>query len=167
VGAVGLAMTDDALVVECLGAKIVEGSSCGDQRVGDCLAGRFADTQLDAGWVDALLLGEVLAGVEGAFCTGARLLLRIRVADDDQPRISLLIEGESDVVEAALGFVVDANWATLITREAQAAELLGLRNDWGRGSGDDDLRGGLRGLAEIIDCVAGDGDGARAKAGGD
>ena len=156
--AVGLTVTDDALVVEGLGIQIVECGASGYQRVGDGLAGRLADSQLDAGWVDALLLGKVLAGVEGTFGAGARLLLRIGVADDDQSRITLLIECESDVVEAALGFVIDTNWATQVAREAEAAERLGLRNDRDRRCGDDDFGGRLGALAEVVDSIAGDRD---------
>jgi hypothetical protein len=63
-----------------------------------------------------------LASVEGTFGCSGWLLLRIRVADDDQPCVGLLIESEGDVVEAALGFVIDADGAALITCKAQAAE---------------------------------------------
>ena len=167
VGAVGLTVTDNGLVVEGLGAEVVEGCAGGDEGVGDGLAGGVADAELDAGWVDSLFLREVLASVEGTFGGGGGLLLRIRVADDDEAGVGLLIEGEGDVVEAALGFVIDADGATLITREAQAAEGLGLRNDGCGRRGDGDFGGGLCSLAEVVYRVAGDGDDAGAEAGGD
>lgn len=80
--------------------------------------------------------------------------------------VGLLLEGEGDVVEAALGFVIDAYGAAKITSKAQAAERLGLRYDGNDGSRDDDVGSGLGALAEVVDDVARDGDGTGTEAGG-
>jgi hypothetical protein len=159
-------MTDDGLLVEGMRVQIVEDGAGRDQGVGDGLAGGLTDPQLDAGWIDALLLRQVLARVERTFGSSVGFLRRCRVAYDDQPGVCLLVQSEGDVIQAALGFVVDAYGATLIASKAETAELLGLWKDRDRRSCDDDVGGGLGALAEIIDNVAGYGNGAGAKARG-
>ena len=79
--------------------------------------------------------------------------------------VGLLAEREGDIVKAALRFVVDAHGATAIACEAQAAEVLSLRHRDDR-SRDDDVGGCLRGLSEIVNKVACDGDGHWAQARG-
>jgi hypothetical protein len=160
-------VTDDGLFIEGVGVEVIEGCTGGNQRVGYGLAVGFADEQFNAGRIDALLLGEVLPGVEGALGSRIRLLLRIRIAYHDEASVGLLIQGQSNVVEAALGFVIDSHGATKISCKAEAAEWLGLGYDgdgWGRNH---DVGGCLGGLAEIVDHVAGYGDGAWTEAGGD
>jgi hypothetical protein len=53
---VRLSVTDDGLVIECVGVQIVEDGACRNQRVGHCLAGGFADTEFDTGRINTLLL---------------------------------------------------------------------------------------------------------------
>ena len=151
-------MPDDGFFVEFVGVLIVEGCACGNQRVGHDHPGGWADAEFDAGGINTLFLNQVLTGVEGALCGGLGLLIRRRVANHDEVGVGLLRKREGDVVEAALGFVVDAFRATAIACEAQAAERLGLRggND---GRSDDDVGGRFGGLSEIVDQVAGNGDG--------
>ena len=155
-------MTDDGLFVEGVGLLIVEDCARRDEGVRNGLAGGSADPELDAGRIDALFLNQVLASIERAFGGCFGLLLRRRVADHNQPGIGLLRERQSDVIEAALGFVVDAHGATDITTEGQAAELLDLRDDGDERRCDDDVGGRLGGLSEIVDDVAGNRDRAGA-----
>ena len=80
--------------------------------------------------------------------------------------VGLLREGEGDVIEAALGLIVDTYGPTAIASEGDAAQRLCLghdRDDW---RSDDDIGGRLGGLAEIVHNIAGDGDGARTQASG-
>jgi hypothetical protein len=165
--AVRLPVTHDALVIEGVGVEVVVDGACWDQRVGYSLAGWLTDAEFDAGWIDTLLLRQVLTGVEGTFGGSFGLLLRIRVANHHEAGIGLLVEGQGDVIEAALGFVVYADGATLIAGEAEAAKSLSLWDDGNRRGGDDDVGRGLRGLAEIVDHVTSHGNGAWAEAGGD
>ena len=47
------------------------------------------------------------------------------LADDDEPGGGLAVEGEGDVVKAALGFVVDADGTLAVTVEGDGAEAAG------------------------------------------
>jgi len=91
--AIGLPMANDGLLIESLGVRAVEDGTRRNQRIGNGLAGGLADPQFNAGGIDALLLGQVLPCVEGAFSSGGRLLAGCRVSHDDEPCIGLLIEG--------------------------------------------------------------------------
>ena len=75
--AVGLAVADDGLLIEGVGVRVIEGCAGWDEGVGDGLTGGCADAEFDAGGVDALLLHEVLAGIEGTFSSRLRLLLGV------------------------------------------------------------------------------------------
>ncbi len=165
-GAVGLTVANDGLLIERVGRGVVEESAGWDEGVGDGLVGCLAGADFDARWVDALLLDEVLAFVEGALGGESWLLAWGLVADDDQAGIGLLAEGEGNVVEAAFGFVVDAHGTFGVAREADAAEVLGRwRRRHGR-SGEDDVGGGGQGVVGVVGHGAGNGDGAGAEAGG-
>ena len=155
-------MADDGLLVEGVGVGGGEGCACWDQGIGYSLLGGGSGPQFDACFVDTLFLNEILTGVESTLGSGLGLLIRRRVANDHEVRVGLLREGEGDVVKAALGFVVDANGATVVTSECEGAEGLRLRGHGNDGRRDDDVGGGLGGLAEIVHDVAGYGDGARA-----
>ena len=102
---------------------------------------------------------EVLADVEGALGCGFGTLVGGGVADDDEARVGLLVQGEADVVEAALGFVVDSDRTGLVALEGDSAKRGGPRNDGKRGALDVDERGVGGCLAEVVDQVAGDRDG--------
>jgi len=82
-------------------------------------------------------------------------------ADDHQFGGGLAIEGQSDLVEATLGFVVDADRTLPVALEGDAAEIDDCRRwrRWWCCDGDRCIGGPL--FAEVVDDVAGDGDGAR------
>jgi hypothetical protein len=165
--AVGLSVTDDAFVIEGVGVEVVVDGACRDQRAGYGLSGWLADAEFNAGWIDTLLLREVLACVEGTFGGCFGLLLRIRVADHHEAGIGLLVQGQGDVIEASLGFVVYADGATSIAGEAEAAQSLGLWDDGSWRGSNDDVGRCFRSFAEIVDHATGHGNGARAESGGD
>ena len=151
-------MPGDGLFVEGVGVRAVEGCACRNQRVVHDLTCVWADAQFDTGGINTLFLNQVLTRVEGTLCCGVGLLIRGRVADHDEVGVGLLGKCEGYVVEAALGFVVDTHGTTAIACEAQAAEVLGLRNR-NDGRRDDDVGGCLGGLSEIVDEIASDSDG--------
>ncbi len=61
------------------------------------------------GGVDTFLIGEVLFDVEVALGCGIWGFVGSVPSDYDQPGGSVAVEGEGDLVEAALGLVVDAD----------------------------------------------------------
>ena len=99
------------------------------------LTGLGTSPNLDAGGIDALLLDQVVLGVDGALCCQLRTLLLVgcRVANHNSSGIRLTLQVESDVIQAGLGFVVDASRTALVTIEVDRAERLrlGLRR-WRR-----------------------------------
>ena len=88
------------------------------------------------------------------------------LADNNQLGGRLAIEGEGDLVEAALGLVVDADGTLSVALERDAAEIAYLRRwRWWRScDGDGGVGGGL--FAQVVDDVASDVDGAWRCAGG-
>jgi hypothetical protein len=137
-------VANDGLLVEGVGIRVIEGCACRNQDVGHGLIGKCACAELNAGWIDTLFLDQVLTSVECALGRGLRLLARRRVPDHHEVGVSLLREGEGDVIEAALGFVVDAYGSTTVACKAEAAQRLGLGDDGDDRRGDDDV-GGRRG----------------------
>jgi hypothetical protein len=138
-------MPNDGLLIKGVGVWVLEDSTCRNQGVGYGLACWAADPQLDAGRIDTFLLHEVLAGIECTFGSGIGLFCRIGVANHDQVGIGLLLEGESDVVEAALGLVVDTDGSFAVTIEGDRAEVLcrGRRRDRRSVDADRGCSGGL------------------------
>ena len=87
-------------------------------------AARFAaGTQLDAGRIDTLLVSEVLRDVEISLRCGIRCFIGRVSADDHQLGGGLAVEGESDVIEATFGFVVDADRTLSVALKGDAAEV--------------------------------------------
>ncbi len=88
------------------------------------------------------------------------------LADNNQLGRRLAIEGKSDLIEATLGFVVDADGALSVALEGDAAEIAYLRRGrrWRSRDGDRSVGGGL--FAQVVDDVAGDVDGSWRCAGG-
>src|SRR6266550_6395466 len=82
------------------------------------------------------------------------------LADNNQLGRRLAIEGEGDLIEAALGFVVDADGTLSVALEGDAAEITYLRRwrRWRSRDGDRGVGGGL--FAQVVDDVACDVDGA-------
>jgi hypothetical protein len=86
-------VTNDGLFVEGVGVLVVEDCACGDKRVSNSLTSGTADSQFNAGRIDAFLLNQVLASIQRAFSGGFGFLLGSRVADHNQPGVGLLREG--------------------------------------------------------------------------
>jgi hypothetical protein len=82
-----------------------------------------ASAQLDAGGVDTLFLREVLRNVEVSLGRGVRRFIGRMLADDNQLGRRLAIEGKGDLIEAALGFVIDADGTFSVALEGDAAEI--------------------------------------------
>src|ERR1700730_15881712 len=82
------------------------------------------------------------------------------LANNNQFGRGLAIEGEGDLVEAALGFVVDADGTLSVALEGDAAEIDHRRRwrGWRSCDGDRRVGGGL--FTQIVDNVAGYVDGA-------
>src|SRR6266851_893729 len=158
--AVGRAVTFDRAGVEGGGAAEVEAGTGRYEGVFDDAAGVAAGAQLDAGGVDALLLCEVLLYVEGALGGRVGLLIGGVFADDDELGGGVAVEGEGDLVEAALGLVVDADGTLAVALEGDTAEAAWLRRRWGRRRRNGDRGGGCGLFAQVVDYVAGDDDGA-------
>jgi len=73
------------------------------------------------------------------------------LANDNQLGRGLAIEGKGDLIEATLGFVVDADWALAVAIEGNAAEIAYLRRGRGWWSRDRDRRVGGGLFAEVVD----------------
>src|SRR5882724_7975582 len=87
-------------------------------------------------------------------------------ADDNELGRRFAVKGEGDLIEAALGFVVDAYGTLSVALEGDATEIAYLRRwrRWRSRDGDRSVGGGL--FAQVVDDVAGDVDGAWRCAGG-
>ena len=106
----------------------VEGGSGGNEVVFYFVDRLGAGTDRDAGCVDALLLDQVVLGVDRALSSevvnrGRMLLLalgwsflRSCFTNHDYRRIRLLLGVQCYFVEAGLGFVVDAGWTLGVTK---------------------------------------------------
>src|SRR6266851_326323 len=88
------------------------------------------------------------------------------LADNNQLGRRLAIEGEGDLIEAALGFVVDADGTFSVALEGDAAEIAHLRRGRGGRSRDGDRGVGDDLFSQVVDDVAGDVDCAWRCAGG-
>ena len=100
-----------------------EGRSRRYQDAVETAAGFAAGAQLDAGGIDTFLLREVLRDVEVSLGCGIRCLIGRMSADDNQLGGGLAVEGQGDLVEATLGFVVDADGTLPVALEGDAAEI--------------------------------------------
>jgi len=82
------------------------------------------------------------------------------LADNNQLGRGLAIEGEGNLIEATLGFVVDAYGTLSVALEGDAAEIgvPAAGRGWRSRDGDRSVGGGL--FAQVVDDVAGDVDGA-------
>jgi hypothetical protein len=159
-------VTDDRVLVEGVRIGAVKVSSRWHQGVADKSSWHRARANFDTRAVDTFLLHKVLSSVERALCACFRMLVRRGVSDHHELRASLLLHGQSYVVKAALRLVVYARRAAAVSLEADVAEVLRLRNGWGRRNGQGNLSVCLRTLTKIIDDVASDGDRRCGKAGG-
>jgi hypothetical protein len=153
--------------IEGVGVAGSEGRAGGDQDVVEAAIEVAAGAHLNARGIDTLFLSEVLRDVESALRCGIRCFIGRMLADNNQFGGRVAVEGESNLVKAALGLVVDANRPFSIAFEGDAAEAA---RQWcyrGRRScdGDRGVRGGL--LAEVVDDVASNVDCAWRRAGGD
>src|SRR5882757_2537445 len=112
----------------------VEGGTGRNQVVLHLLTGFCTSPNLDAGGINALLLDQVVLGVDGALRCNLRTLFLVgcRVANHNSSRIRLTLQVEGYVIQAGLGFVVDASRTALVTIEIDRAERLrlGLRRRW-------------------------------------
>src|SRR6201996_2399962 len=113
---------------------VVEVGASRNQIVLFLLASLAASPNLDTGGIDALLLNQVVLGVDGALRSQLRTLFLVccRVANHNSSRIRLTLQVEGYVIQAGLGFVVDAARTALVTIEVDRAERLrlGLRRRW-------------------------------------
>src|SRR5262249_21622847 len=115
------------------------------------LTGFGTSPDLDTGGINALLLDQVVLRVDSALRCHLRTLLLIgcRVANHNSSRIRLTLQVEGYVIQAGLGFVVDASRTALVTIEVDRAERLrlGLRRWWRRFHVD---RAGRRGSLTLV-----------------
>src|ERR1700749_4072520 len=139
---------------------VVEVGASRNQVVLFLLASLAASPNLDPGGIDALLLNQVVLGVDGALRSQLRTLFLAccRVANHNSSRIRLTLQVEGYVIQAGLGFVVDAARTALVTIEVDRAERLrlGLRRRWRLLDVDRSRRRSR--LALVIRHVAGHGD---------
>lgn len=159
-------MTNDRVLIKGPSARALEVCSRRDQGIADEPPRHRTYANLDTRAVDTLFLYQVLTSVEGALCTGLGMFIRRGVADYHQLRTRLLLHGERDVVETALGFVVDSQRPTAIAIKADMAEILRLRNNRRGWNGQSDLRVCLSSLTKVINDVARDGDRGSSKSRG-
>src|SRR6185437_1242368 len=109
---------------------------------------------------------QILPGIECAFCTGFRMLIRCGVSEHHETRTRLLLHGEGDVIEAVLCLVIDPRRAASITFKGYMAEVLRFSNSRRPRDCERDLGICLRSLAKIVDDIACDSDRCRGKSGG-
>src|ERR1700730_10967287 len=106
--------------IEGVGVAWSEDRSRGHEDVVEAASQIAASAQLDAGWVDTLFLREVLRNVEGSLGRGVRCFLGGMLADNNPLVRRLAMEGKGDFIEAALGFVVDADGTFSVALEGDA-----------------------------------------------
>ncbi len=84
--------------------------TCGNQDVVHLLGILGSGEDLDAGSIDALLLYQVVLGVDGALCGELRtiLLAAAGVADYIEGSVRGALQVQCEVIEASLAFVVHA-----------------------------------------------------------
>src|SRR6202453_3178865 len=117
----------------------------------------------DPGSINALLRHQVVLRIDSSLSGQlvSSLFIGSRLANQYRGGISLLLQVESDVIEASLSLVVDASRAALVTIKADRAKRLGLRCRRWRRSFDTDRRGASSRLTLVILYRAGNRDRAR------
>ena len=129
---VGLPLPLHRVRIEGVGVTGSEGRSGGHQDVVEAACQIAAGAQLDAGGVDTLFLREVLRNVEVSLGRGVRCFIGRMLADNNQFGRRFAVEGEGDLIEATLSFVVDADGTLSVALEGEAAKIAYLRR-WRRG----------------------------------
>ena len=167
-GTIGLSAALDRSFINWVRAGFRERRSCRHENRVRGFAGCVSGADKDAARFDALFLGQILADIQCAFRRSLRLFAGIGVGDNVELRIRLLLHGQRNVVQASLGFVVDAGWSCLATRKRQRAQRALLRQ--GRDDSSRflhvDRRVGARSLPKVVDDVARHGDGGCGESGG-
>jgi len=107
----------------------------GHERVAHVPSWHLAYADLNARLVDPFLLNQILTGVECTLRTCFGIFARGGVPDHHEHGAWLLLHGESDVIQAGLGLVVDAFGPAMITVEVDMAEVLRLCNGRRRWNG--------------------------------
>src|SRR5579863_9735660 len=107
---------------------VVEGGAGRYKVVFHFLVALGASPNLDSGRINALLLDQVVLRVDGALCSQrvGLLLIRSRFADYYCCGIGLLLQVQSDIIEASLRLVVDPGRTPLVAIEVDRAKRLGL-----------------------------------------
>src|ERR1700761_680550 len=118
----------------------VEGGAGGNEVVIDLVGAGGAGADRDAAGIDALLLDQVVLGVDGTLrgqilhdcglvmpSLASRSCFGGGVAHHNQSCIGRTLRVERDVIEAALGVVVYASRTALVVIELDGAQRLGLR----------------------------------------
>lgn len=93
------------------------------------------------------------------------LVLGVGGADDNDFGVGRVLQIESDLVEAGLGFVAHAGGALLVVGERDAAEGLGVGNGRRRRRDDRDTGRGGGGMVFVVTDFAGDVDRAGGRTG--
>src|ERR1700691_272995 len=121
----------------------------------------------DPGSINALLRHQVVLRIDSSLSGQlvSALFIGSRLANQYSGGISLLLQVESDVIEASLSLVVDASRAALVTIKADRAKRLGLRCRRWRRSFDTDRRGASSRLTLVVLYRAGNRDRARWRSG--
>src|SRR5215813_2374327 len=110
--------------------SLVSSAGRNDPELGD-LSGSSTRTRLDTTGIDALIVGQVELRIHSPLCREVRPLLTwIGRSNDDEARIRLTLQAQSNIVKYGLGSVVDAPWLRLI-RELDLVDLARLRR-WRR-----------------------------------
>ena len=164
--AVRLAVASDGSLVKGLRACVAEDRPCRHQNGARCSAGGLAYAKVDAGGVDTLFLREVLADVECAFGGASGRSSGEALPMINELRVRLLIQRESDVVEASLGFIVDAHRTVLVAVKDSAHRPAFRQRPAPAPFGTVTSVVAVAVLPEIVDEVAGHRDGGCAQAGG-
>ena len=152
---VGLAVAFDGAYVKSRGGAGVEGWLRQEPHAVDGAWSVLVRSSMREGSMPFRQSGT--APIQGALGCGVRLFIGRMLADDNEFGGGLAVEGEGDIVEAALGLVVDADGTLLVALEGEAAEIAGLGWRWGSWLRDVDGGVGRGMVAEVVDYVAGDG----------
>src|SRR6185437_3313056 len=108
---------------------VVEGRSRRYQIILDRVGTGIAGADFDAGRINSLLVDQIGPGIDGALCS-LRIgvpLVRSTAANQNCLGIGAALEVQSNIIQASLSFVVDADRATLVAAEGDRAQSLGLR----------------------------------------
>src|SRR5271165_3079229 len=121
----------------------------------------------DPGRINALLLNQVVLRVDGTLCSQrvGLLLVGSRLANHHNGGIGLLLQVQSDIIQASLRLVVDPSRALLIPIEADRAKRLRLGSGRWRRCFHIDRGGRSRRLTLVVLHAASNGDGAGGRAG--